>query len=261
MAYVLDQAAPTERDRLDTMARAWDPGTLRLVADLGIGAGQRCLEAGAGAGSVARALAEVVGAEGYVLAVDADTRFLDGLAPQVEVLTADLMTDDLPRAAFDLVHARLLVAHLHPHGDALARLAAAVAPGGWLLVEEVDWTYGDRVEPPEPVHTKMIAALADIMGAGGFDATYGARLLGDVAALGLTEVAAEFRGTQAWSWRSWQHLADRFADQIVHSGHMTAEDVARWWALSRAGTHLVAGPAMFAVRARRQHATGSDPNP
>jgi len=240
------------------MARAWDPGTLRTVEELGIGPGHRCLEAGAGAGSITRSLAEIVGAGGHVLAVDTDTRFLDDVPPLVEVRTADLMQDDLPRGEFDLVHARLLVAHLHPHAEALTRLAAAVKPGGWLLVEEVDWTYGDRVEPPEPVHTAMITALTEIMGAGGFDATYGGRLLGDMLALDLTDVAAEFRGVQSLSWRSWQHLADRFGDRIVRSGLMTREEVDRWWAVSRAGTSLLAGPAMFAVRGRRHQATGSD---
>ncbi|MQY27396.1 class I SAM-dependent methyltransferase [Nocardia aurantia] len=148
--YVLNQAFPSERARLEALARLWDAGTMRLVEELGIGPGNRCLEAGAGTGSVAAALAAIVGAEGRVLAVDRDTRFLDDLPAQVEVRHADLLTDDLPAAQFDLVHARLLVAHLHPHRDALHRLAAAVAPGGWLLVEEVDWTYADRVEPDAP---------------------------------------------------------------------------------------------------------------
>ncbi|WP_236794623.1 class I SAM-dependent methyltransferase [Amycolatopsis sp. GM8] len=250
--YILDQSFPSERDRLDAMARNWDPGTLHIVGELGIGKGHRCLEAGAGTGSIARALAGIVGPGGQVLAVDRDTRFLDDLPAPAEALSADLMTDDLPPASFDLVHARLLVAHLHPHPVALERLAAAVAPGGWLLVEEVDWTYADRSEPDEPVHTAMVAALTGVMT--GFDTTYGHHLLGDMLDLGFTQVSAQFRGTQSRherSWLPWQLLVEQFQDQIVHKGLMSAGDVDRWWAVTRAQAHLVAGPALFAVRARR----------
>lgn len=250
--YVLDQGFPSERERLDAMARTWDPGTVRLIGDLGIGRGQRCLEAGAGTGSVARALADLVGTEGHVLAVDRDTRFLDDLPAQVEIRCADVMTDDLPPSRFDLVHARLLVAHLHPHRHALERLAAAVAPGGWLVVEEVDWTYADRVEPEEPVHTAMVQALGHVMD--GFDATYGRRLLGDVLTLGLTGTSARFRGGQsrhATSWLPWQLLVEQFQQRIVRTGLLSQRDVDTWWSVSRAGTSLVASPAMFAVQARR----------
>ncbi|MCX4091572.1 methyltransferase domain-containing protein [Nocardia sp. alder85J] len=252
--YVLNQNFPSERARLSALAQLWDAGTLRLVEDTGLGAGDRCLEAGAGTGSIAAALAAIVGTAGRVLAVDRDIRFLDDLPPQVEVRCADVMTDDLPPAQFDLVHARLLVAHLHPHREALRRLAAAVAPGGWLLVEEVDWTYADRIEPEEPLYTAMIAALTEIMGDGGFDARYGRRLLGDVLGLGLTEVSAQYRGLQSEhdnAWLAWQLLVEQFHDRIVARGLLSRDDVDRWWALSRAGTSILTGPAVFAVRARR----------
>ncbi|MTD58242.1 methyltransferase domain-containing protein [Amycolatopsis sp. RM579] len=234
------------------MARTWDPGTLRIIGELGIGKGSRCLEAGAGTGSIARALAGIVGTGGEVLAVDRDTRFLDDLPAPAEVLRADLMTGDLPAARFDLVHARLLVAHLHPHSLALQRLAAAVAPGGRLLVEEVDWTHAGQVEPPEPGHAAMIASLTEVMT--GFDATYGRRLLGDVLDLGFTDVSAHYRGAQSGhekAWLPWQLLVEQFQDRIVHNGLMSAAQVEHWWSLSRARAHLVTGPALFAVRARR----------
>ena len=51
---------------------------------LGLGPGWRCLEVGAGSGSVARWLAAKVGPEGSVLATDIDTRWVDtGGLPQV----------------------------------------------------------------------------------------------------------------------------------------------------------------------------------
>ncbi|MFD2420281.1 class I SAM-dependent methyltransferase [Amycolatopsis pigmentata] len=253
--YVLDQGFPGERERLEAMARSWDPGTLRLVTDCGIGPGQRCLEVGAGTGTVSRALAELVGPDGQVVALDRDVRFLDDQPANVEVCQADLMTDDLPRAAFDLVHARLLVAHLHPHRDAIARLADAVAPGGWLLVEDVDWTFVDLTVPSAPVHSAMMVALRRILGQGGFDATYGRHLYTDMRSLGLTEVTAEYRGNQTpssnQSWLAWQLLVTQFEEDMVDTGLLSRRQVEDWWALSRAGTGSVVSATMFAVRARR----------
>lgn len=255
-AYIFSQGYPGERERLDAMARMWDPGTMRLVEALEIGAGQRCLEVGAGTGSIARALAGVVGPDGYVLAVDRDVRFLSELPDVVEVRRMDVMADDLPQAQFDLVHARLLIAHLHPHRDALRRLAAAVAPGGCLMVEEVDWTCADLVVPQAPVHTAMVRAMQGLMGkAGGFDATYGRRLLGDVLSLGFTDESAGYRGMQSRStdeaWLAWQLLVQQFQDGIVKAGLLTRQEVDEWWSLSRDRSTLIVGVPMFTVQARR----------
>jgi SAM-dependent methyltransferase len=168
-SYIFSQAYPGERERLEAMARLWDPQTLRAVSALGIGAGHRCLEAGAGTGSVARALAALVG--GYVLAADRDLRFLDVLPEPAEARQLDLMTDDLPAAQFDLVH-------------------------GWLLTEEVDWTWADVVVPDAPAHVAMVQAMRGVLGqAGGFDSTYGRRLLGDVLSLGFGNVSASYHGS------------------------------------------------------------------
>src|SRR3954466_5408839 len=111
--YALDPAWHAERDRLDSLPSLYDPRTLRLCDGLGLGAGWHCLDAGAGTGSLALALAERVGATGSVTALDADTRFL---APresqQLIVLEADLVDGTLPARSFDLVHARLVLEHL-----------------------------------------------------------------------------------------------------------------------------------------------------
>jgi len=254
--YIFSEAHPGERARLEAMARLWDPETIRSVRALGIGPGGRCLEAGAGTGSVARALAELVGPGGYVLAADHDPRFLDGLPDLVEVRAVDIMADELPSAQFDLVHARLLVAHLHPHPEALRRLAAAVAPSGWLLVEEVDWTWSDVVVPAAPAHTAMVRALGELAGKdGGFDATYGRRLLGDMLGLGLASTSARYHGTQSAStddaWLAWQLLVRQFQDAVLGAGLLSPPEVDAWWSLSRDRSTLLASVPMFTVQAQR----------
>src|SRR3954451_24456236 len=104
--YALDPAWHAERDRLDSLTALYDPGTLRLCERLGLAPGWHCLDAGAGTGSLALALAERVGDAGSVTALEVPTGFLEPLASDVlTVVRADLATDPLPAGAFDLVHA------------------------------------------------------------------------------------------------------------------------------------------------------------
>jgi chemotaxis methyl-accepting protein methylase len=82
-------------------------------------------------------LAGQVGARGRVLATDIDPRWLDG-TPGIEVLQHDVGAEPAPDGPFDLVHARLLLVHVPDREAALRRMAAALRPGGWLVVEEAD---------------------------------------------------------------------------------------------------------------------------
>ena len=130
--YALDSAWYAERDRLDSLTRLYDPGTLRLCRQIGVTAGWHCLDAGAGTGSLARSLVALVAPQGSVTALDIDTRFLEPLADEhLEVLRADLTSDALPSEQFDFIHTRLLLEHLPERDAVLGRLIDAVKPGGW----------------------------------------------------------------------------------------------------------------------------------
>src|ERR1700754_3473492 len=101
----------------------WDPGSRSLLDELGVGAGWRCLEVGAGGGSLVEWMA---GRGAAVTAVDIDTRFVEHLASDaVDVRRLDITTDELPAAQFDLVHARLVLEHLRDRKNIIRRLAAA----------------------------------------------------------------------------------------------------------------------------------------
>jgi ubiquinone/menaquinone biosynthesis C-methylase UbiE len=127
------------RQRLAFLEQGLDPGTFRRVTALGIADGWQCLEVGAGGGSVAQWLCTQVGASGRVVAVDIDTRFLDGLKESnLEVRCHNLLTDDLPQNTFDLVHTRMVLMHIPSRDEILPRLVSALKPGGWLLIEEAD---------------------------------------------------------------------------------------------------------------------------
>jgi hypothetical protein len=68
--FAKDSPAAFERERLALLAQLADPLMTQRLSRLGVGPGWHCLEAGAGAGSVARWLASRVGPAGRVVATD-----------------------------------------------------------------------------------------------------------------------------------------------------------------------------------------------
>ncbi|SFB39822.1 Methyltransferase domain-containing protein [Amycolatopsis marina] len=133
-AEFVDTEALEEYERLTLLERIFDPFTVRNLDRLGVRDGWRCLEIGAGAGSVARKLAELAGPSN-VLATDVSTAFLGPLTELgIEVRHHDVTTDEQP-GEFDLVHARFVLDHLRDREAVLARLASWLRPGGWLLIE------------------------------------------------------------------------------------------------------------------------------
>ena len=168
----------------------YDPWSARRLDAIGVGEGWRCLDVGAGGGSVTRMLAERVGA-GSVLAVDLDITLLEDLASdRVEVRRHDLLSDPLPDDAFDLVHSRQLLQHLPARLPALRRLARAARPGGWVAATEPDFTTVE-LSPANPAWERTWSVFCDVLVAGGWDPRYGARLCGDLRAVGLIGVEAD----------------------------------------------------------------------
>jgi len=194
VGYVFANAAEPTSQRLAGLAAGLDPSSIRHLRERGVGPGWHCLEVGAGGGSIAVWLAEQVGPSGSVLATDIDTRFLEGLArPNLAIRRHDIATDPLPEAAFDLVHARLVLVHVPQRDTALQRMVRALKPGGWLVVEEP----GAPVVQPEPeldpaeVPLKAHEVMEQVIAARGVDARYGRRIAGHLRELGLVDIGAE----------------------------------------------------------------------
>lgn len=193
--YTYEHAWTQERVRLAGLEAALDPGTRQHLVRLGAGPGRRCLEVGAGGGSIAFWLAECVTPGGAVVATDLETDFLEAEAksrPGLEVLSHDIMAEDLP-TGFDLVHARWLVEWLSDKRLALQRMMAALRPGGVVLVEEPDFvTIFGAGQPPTLRHV-VIAAMRHLETTCPVEVEYGRRLLDDLSAVGLVGVEAEGR--------------------------------------------------------------------
>ncbi|HEY2158132.1 MAG TPA: methyltransferase domain-containing protein [Isosphaeraceae bacterium] len=210
-----------------------NPITTRRLDGLGIGVGWRCLEVGAGEGGIARWMADRVGPSGRVVAADIDTRFLDRTGPtQLEVRRLDITVDDPEPAAFDLIHCRMVLQHLADPARALARMAEAVRPGGWLMIEEADWGPAGAADPEHPravAYDRYIRAIREGMRAHRLiDVDFGRRVRAMVENLGLAEVGHEgatgiYRGGDAMS-RLFQMTLSGLRPRIVAWGALSEEE-------------------------------------
>lgn len=191
--YVFDAEWEKERERLAGLEGWLDPGTVRHLETVGVGPGWRCLEVGGGGGSIARWLCARVGSGGRVVATDLDTRFLAPMSePNLEVLRHDIVSDDLPASSFDLAHARLVLEHIPAREEVLERLTAALKPGGWLLVEDMDFITHVPVTPSD-TYERVGEAVTSVMITAGFDPFFGRRLPLLLNGAGLEDVEAEGR--------------------------------------------------------------------
>jgi SAM-dependent methyltransferase len=238
--YLFDNEWMMAYERLAALERDRDHATIRCLEAIGVAAGWHCLEIGGGGGSIAAWLCQRVEATGRVVATDTNTRFLATLDyPCLEVLTHDVVTEDLPTSAFDLVHTRAVLTHLPEAGAVLKKMAGAVKPGGWLLVEEMDFSTEAIAPGIEAglinLWTKGMRAVNMVQPQHGMDLAFGLRLYSLVRDLGFTSLASEgqtcmFQGGEPRS-EAYRLTIEQLQDPCVATGEINPREFADFLAL------------------------------
>ena len=226
--YAYNHGWAKERIRLAGLETALDPGTRSHMARLGVRPGTRCLEIGAGGGSVAFWLSGQVAPNGTVVATDLETDFLESQAsgrPCLEVLRHDIMADALP-TGFDLVHARWLVEWLPDKRLALERMAAALRPGGVVLIEEPDFVTIYQGGESAALRSVFIAAMRHLEETTSVDCEYGRRALRDLSVVGFLNVEAEgrcpiVRGGHPLAAHFLRLTLEKLREPLLSAGHLT----------------------------------------
>jgi SAM-dependent methyltransferase len=244
-----------EQERLGFLAQYRDPMSHEALRRTGLSAGWRCLEVGAGAGSITQWLSEQVGPAGRIVAVDIDTRLHPPPAANTEIRQLDVTREPLGIAAYDLVHSRALLQHLHQREAVLDAMVAALRPGGWIVVEDSDFTPYLQQTLPEPFGSVSRRTLELSRETNGWDGTCGSRLLGWLQQRGLEECDATGRvftmhgGTPSAEW----YVAglDRAHQHFVDSGRFTAHEIHAAVAQARRSDFAVLSPISISAIGRR----------
>lgn len=109
---------------------------------LGLREGWRCVDVGAGGGDVSVAMAEIVGRDGRIYAVDNDPARRDEVARAAAALGAQVIAitqsgEDLTLPEpVDLAFCRFLLMHVVDPVRVLRRMGEVVRAGGWVVAQE-----------------------------------------------------------------------------------------------------------------------------
>jgi SAM-dependent methyltransferase len=134
--------------RLALQHAVWRPTLLATLEAAGLARGRRVLDCGAGPGFVSLDMAEIVGPQGKITALERSAHYVAALTrtidekglPGITPLQADIEQDPLPESEYDFIFVRWVFAFLGNPIAALAKLTRALKPGGRMIVfEYYDW--------------------------------------------------------------------------------------------------------------------------
>jgi SAM-dependent methyltransferase len=232
--YRLPHDLKGERQRLKLMSALLDPMERAQIERLGVRSGWRCLELGAGNGSIARFLAGIVAPSGSVVASDIDVRYMADLdVPCLEVRRLDVIEDAIENKAYDFVVARALLHHLPTRRTALRRMIEAVKPGGAFLSIEPDMLPCTAAEPGSM--RAFWQAWLKWSEQSGIDYFVGRRITAWLDGLGMEGVAGEgdtmhFNGGSDWA-TYWTSTVRELAPSLMNSSNMTEKMLEDFYSL------------------------------
>lgn len=264
--YVLaggnDRERREERERIALVERYHDPLTAAALAAVGVVPGWRAWEVGAGGGSVARLLSELVGPAGSVLATDLDPGPVSALGlPNVRSLRHDLLSGPSLADDLDLVHARLVLLHLPRRREAVARMAVALRPGGALLLGDVDFADHAPLGAPEPSWCRMWDGFQTAVTGAGWDLSVGRRLPEMLEEAGLEGVESLRMGGDvaggSLRCRLQRATLQRLRPAILATGRCDAADLDAVGAMLLDPARAFRAPEIWAAWARRRSAAGA----
>ncbi|MDE2161968.1 MAG: methyltransferase domain-containing protein [Alphaproteobacteria bacterium] len=158
-----------EIERLGVQHRVWRASVLDLWRQGGVTVGQTVLDIGAGPGHATLDLAQIVGRDGKVIALERSRRFLAALSAFAEArglaniaaVEADLLEYEWPHAVADRAWCRWVLAFLNDPAKVLRGVARALKPGGKLILQEyydyASWHLAPRSPGFEAYVAKIIA--------------------------------------------------------------------------------------------------------
>jgi|CXWL01.1.fsa_nt_gi ubiquinone/menaquinone biosynthesis C-methylase UbiE len=224
--------------RLGLQHRVWRPRALDAWRRAGITVGQTLLDIGCGPGYASVELAEIVGAEGRVIAVDGSRRFLDFLGAQaaqrgiknIECHEVDLDRAELPGSLVDGAWSRWVFSFVKSPRRVLEKVKAAIRPGGVLVLHEYFNYASWRSSPRLPEIEEFVSLVMKSWRADGGEPDIALDLLPWLGELGFKITSLRpIVDVLSPSDHGWQWLKTFLGvgtERLVDLGHLTADRAA-----------------------------------
>jgi SAM-dependent methyltransferase len=226
--YALDNASAHGAAHLGGLTGLFDGFTGARIAESSRLPGAHALEIGAGNGSVALWLAEQVGPDGSVTAVDLDVSHIPA-HERLTVARLDLLEQPPPDGPFDVIHGRCVMTHLPNRDTLLPALCERLAPGGTIIIEDFDPFGLERaahlLSAPAGVAElwqRYVQLRQQLFQESGSDRGFITRVPGLLLQAGLRDVQAvswcqSWRGGEPGSWHARATL-EQFRPRLVEHG-------------------------------------------
>lgn len=266
-AYVLG-THDAELDRLGFQHRLWSDVAVAHWKRAGFSRDHTILDVGCGPGFGSRDLAQLVGPEGRIIAIDESRRYVDfinhrgsppGGAP-IEARLGDVQSLDLPERSIDGAYARWVLCFTPEPEPVVAGVARALRPGACFAVQDYsNWMglhWGPHNDTLPTIRRAIIAAYGDARA----DWAVGQRIPAFMTRnnLDIAEVRALARCARPhdllWQWP--ETFFRLFLPRLVESGHLTTDELRAWeteWAaLSADPAAMFFTPPQVEIIARKR---------
>jgi SAM-dependent methyltransferase len=203
--------------------------------------GAHLLDVGCGPGTITMDLADVVGRDGHVTALERNAGALALARAEAErrgtrnvsFAVGNVQALDLPSATFDVVHAHQVLQHVDDPVLALREMRRVCRPGGVVAVRESDYS-GFVWHPAEVQLDRWLELYRQVTRSNDAEPDAGRRLLSWARAAGFSDVTT---GSSTWCFstpadRQWwgglwadRMLESDLARQAVDRGFATVEEL------------------------------------
>jgi ubiquinone/menaquinone biosynthesis C-methylase UbiE len=184
------------RARLSVLARVLAPTTEKLFDRFEPLKGRLAIDAGCGGGDVSFEIAERVGTEGRVVAIDLDETKLASAREEAErrglshvEFVKGSVLEPWPANNASFVYVRFVLTHLPEPQALLARAMEALSPGGTIIVEDIDFA-GHFCDPACPAFSRYTELYVEAARRRSADAFIGRRLVRMLDTAGFADVGS-----------------------------------------------------------------------
>jgi len=227
-----------ETQRLIAQSHLYENITMRFLASTGIAPGMKILDLGSGAGDVAIAAANLVGAKGQVVGIEINPEIVQSATTRVQAdgysnivfRQGDLNTIEI-EDDFDAVIGRLVLMYLKDPATTLKRVATNLKSGAIVAIQETELNIYLSVKHPDtPLTNQLVDWGLEVFKRSGANIGMGFDLFKTFIDAGLPEptlhLEAPMGCSESWpgidylaaSFRSMQPLLEKF-------GIVTAEQL------------------------------------